>query len=258
MEGKVTPPENDHSNDDPPLWLSPSLPFSPSRETYIIQIQKDQVYRVPPPENTLFLQRIRNQAQENKNNICRCSKRLCYIGLAVLAFILILCITLGVLHSVLQPKPPSFSATNVVVKNVTQSSGRKSNSRLQFEVTLMVKNPNGRMGINYEKDGKASFAFKKKNVANGEFPTLYQEQDASTKVKVSLVGSNQALPGEMDKSMNDKKSNIPISLDLKMKIPVSTRFGVISWDMEKEVECKIKLSKLKAGTKVSSQACETN
>ncbi|KAJ7945387.1 Late embryogenesis abundant protein [Quillaja saponaria] len=174
----------------------------------------------------------------------------------VVAFIVVLCITLAALHFALKPKPPTFSVANLVVKNVTKSSGRKSNySQLQYQVTLTAKNPNAKMGINYEKDGQASLAYKDKNVADGDFPTLYQEQDMSKKVKISLVGSNKALPGEMDKSMNHKNSNIPISLDLNMKVPVSMKFGVMSWGMEVEVECVIKLNTLKAGAKVLSQEC---
>ncbi|XP_066388582.1 NDR1/HIN1-like protein 13 [Miscanthus floridulus] len=34
---------------------------TPTHDTYVVQVQKDQIYRVPPPENAYLAERYRNE-----------------------------------------------------------------------------------------------------------------------------------------------------------------------------------------------------
>ncbi|XVF39496.1 hypothetical protein PTKIN_Ptkin01aG0039200 [Pterospermum kingtungense] len=67
----------------------PDLPAFRSG-TYVVQVPKDRIYRVPPPENALIAERHRNNQGSNCNNYRRCcSRRMCwFLSLVILVMVL--------------------------------------------------------------------------------------------------------------------------------------------------------------------------
>ncbi|KAL2242254.1 UNVERIFIED_CONTAM: NDR1/HIN1-like protein 13 [Sesamum indicum] len=60
------------TENDQPLPQSPKPTFQ--SRTYVVQIPKDQIYRVPPPENAHMLEeRTRNPAKKKRSSCCLCS-----------------------------------------------------------------------------------------------------------------------------------------------------------------------------------------
>ncbi|XVF36736.1 hypothetical protein REPUB_Repub19eG0083900 [Reevesia pubescens] len=93
MEERVTLP-TDTNNPNPHeeiVQIKPETAFRPG--TYVVQVPKDQIYRVPPPENALIAERHRSNHQGNKidNRGC-CSRRLIWL----LSFV-ILVVVLGLI-----------------------------------------------------------------------------------------------------------------------------------------------------------------
>ena len=249
---------DDDGNEDPPqsemqLVLRPPSPPFPGAGTYVVQIPKDQIYRVPPPENALIVERHRNP--ENKKKSPCCTIRCLIIGAIVISLCLILSITLLSLSLTVKPKEPKFSISNVHVKNPKSTSDTGKNSHPGYEVSLKVNNPNGH-GINYEGSEGASLLFKEKSIGKGKFSLKKQEKDSSANVKLVLDGSKGALPREVEKSMENTDSKVHLPLTLKMDLSVKVKGFIKTWKLETEVECQFKVSTLGKGTKVLQQKCE--
>ncbi|KAM1052764.1 hypothetical protein ACFX13_000358 [Malus domestica] len=249
---------DDDGNEDPPqsemqLVLRPPPPPFPGANTYVVQIPKDQIYRVPPPENALIVERHRNP--ENKKKSPCCTIRCLIIGAIVFSLCLILFITLLSLSLTVKPKEPKFSISNVHVKNPKSKSDIGKNSHPGYEVSVKVNNPNGH-GINYEGSEGASLLLKEKSIGKGKFPLKKQEKDSSATVKLVLDGSKGALPREVEKSIENTNSKMHLPLTLKMDLSVKVKGFIKTWKMETEVECHFQVSTLGKGTKVLQQKCE--
>ncbi|XP_048426874.1 NDR1/HIN1-like protein 13 [Pyrus x bretschneideri] len=248
---------DDDGNEDPPqsemqLVLRPPPPPFPGENTYVVQIPKDQIYRVPPPENALIVERHRNP--ENKKSSC-CTIRCLIIGAIVFSLCLILSITLLSLSLTVKPKEPKFSISNVHVKNPKSKSDTGKNLHPGYEVSLKVNNPNGH-GINYEGSEGASLLLKEKRIGKGKFPLKKQEKDSSATVKLVLDGSKGALPREVEKSIENTNSKMHLPLTLKMDLSVKVKGFIKTWKMETEVECHFQVNTLGKGTEVLQQKCE--
>ncbi|KAF1867627.1 hypothetical protein Lal_00050058 [Lupinus albus] len=239
-----------------PILLPPPPGRLNNHEMYIVQFPKDQIYYVPPSENALIVERYRNSPKnEKKRRSCCCSIRLMLtIGLILLTIIAVVGITLAVLYFIFNPMGPIFYVNDVLVR----TSGKSKTP--YYEISLGVKNPNKRLGLDYEDaDNDVVLLFEGTEVATGKFPTLEQGHGVSSKVKVELTGTNEHLPKVMDKSMNDRKSNTPVSLSLDMKLGVRfSTAGIEGWLMKSDVVCRFKVNALMNNSEILSQACNIN
>ncbi|CAK9174942.1 unnamed protein product, partial [Ilex paraguariensis] len=258
MEERVPP--TGEGNDDPPPWLQPNprpLPLPPGRsETYVVQIPRDQVYRVPPPENARIVESHHKPHEKKRQGIGGCC---CWAFVGFALVLAVVTITLVVIHALFNPKSPQFSITNLEVKN-TKSSHLHAHhpSDLEFVISITAKNPNEKMGtISYKSGGASSISFKQHVFAAGEYPSFSQEANNSTLVHVILAGSKEALPREIEKSMNGTKSKTPVSLAMAINVPIKITSLVITLNKELNlnVMCDFKANTLAKGTKILSQEC---
>lgn len=102
--------------------------------TYIIQIPKDQIYRVPPPENAEIVERYRNPVLTDQRGRRRCVYWFLSIFFVV-AFLVsvIVCVN----HFTLRPKNPTFSVKHLDIKHPEPSSKKKASTDL-FEVIFVL------------------------------------------------------------------------------------------------------------------------
>lgn len=269
MEGQA--PQNNNGTiavvvDDDRISPTQPLPPPPGRprhdNMYIVQFPKDQVYRVPPRENALIVERYRNPPPKVKNKkkgrgcfcCCFCPRVLLTIALIFVAIIAIVGITLATLFFIFNPSGPTFSITNFTVKN---PPGPK-NTLPKYQISLRAKNPNDRLGIVYE-NSEVTMLFEAAKVATGKFPRLEQNRNATTLFDVDLIGTNGALPKKMANSMVDEKSKTALAFGLDMRLRVRiVAGGLNSWVMNSNVVCKFQVSSLGNNTRVLSQQCDTN
>lgn len=262
MEGQAPPQNNNGTttvaafDDAPP---SP-LPIPPGRANhdnmYIVQFPKDQIYRVPPRENALIVERYRKPRNTNDKNggrgcCCRCPRVLLTIALILFAIIAVVGITLATLFFIFNPTGPTFSITHFDVKNISRPP--------HYEISLRAKNPNEKLGITYE-NSEVNMLFEGTKVAAGKFPMLLeQRRDASTMFKVDVMGMNRALPKKMAKSMGDAKSNTPLTFDLDMRLWIRiTAAELNTWVMKSNVVCRFEVNNLGSEPRILSQQCDTN
>ncbi|KAK7399537.1 hypothetical protein VNO78_10722 [Psophocarpus tetragonolobus] len=230
---------------------APALPLPPGRgrrlETYIVQLPKDQVYRVPPRENALMVEQYRNPATPQKRRACCWNRRLLLTAALVLvAVIAVIGITLATLYFIFNPTGPSFTVSHVAFKR-----GNGRNTPPQYEVSLMAKNPNQKLSIHYE-DGVVLLFFQDAKVASGRFPTLEQRRDEESDVNIELTRSSGALP----RDMNGGTSPVDLKLLMKLRVRITT-MGIQSWLMRSYVACDFKISGLRPHSHVLSQACHS-
>lgn len=245
MEERVSPAGD--GNDDPPLNANHWHPCTPgkSTETYVIQIPRDQVYRVPPPEHAKIVESRQNLFHDNKR---KCGGRWILIFLAIIIIGFGIFVTLNVLS---KPKSPEFSITHFNKRNA-RSSNHHSNP--EYDISLQVSNPNEKMEVHYGA-GNVALIFKGHKIANGRWPLIQQEAEKSNKFDEKLSGAKEALPGWIEKNMNDK---FPKALILKIDVPIEIKSWVKTLKKGLIVRCDLQVNTLAEGAKLLSQKCETD
>jgi hypothetical protein len=253
MEGQRAPQNNGTTiPDDNDRVVSPHSPLAPPPgrarhdNMYIVQFPKDQVYRVPPRENALIVERYRNPPPNEKKGqrVCCCSPRLLFtIAIILVTIIAIVGLTFAILLIIFNPTGPTFTITNFVAKNVTKPP--------HYEISLKVKNPNKRLGIIYE-SSEVSMLFDENEVAKGTFPKMLEQgKDSSTQFKVNVTGTSRTLP--------KKTGNTAMAFELDMNLGVSVAAsGIKTWIMKSNVVCKFKVNNLGSDSRILSQECDTN
>ncbi|CAN4106384.1 unnamed protein product [Withania somnifera] len=243
------------------LLSSTSLRLSlrPTRSTdhtYVVQIPRDQVYRVPPPENAKIVEHHRQPATQKKRK-CTCC---CW----VLSVLLLLGIMIGVIMYIIlklySPKCPEFSVINVHFKNFTQPTNGQKNSHPkthpEFEVDLTIVNVNERMDVAFGKgnNGKAALIFNKHEIGLGKYPSISQKPKDSTNAHFNLDPGNW--PRDIQKSLDDNKKPIPMTLSINATMEITSWAKNLKKDVT--VTCDFNIESMKNKSKIKSEDCQTN
>ncbi|KAL2521614.1 hydroxyproline-rich glycoprotein family protein [Forsythia ovata] len=204
MEERDCP--SDDGKDEPPpsnsmIPLPGPLPLENS-ETYIVQIPRDQVYRVPPPENAKIVENHRRPSHDQKKKT-NFGGSCWWIILAFAIIALTVGISVGVVRALYNPKYPTFSVKQIHVKNLEQfinGGHHGSGHSPEYDITLQAHNPNDRMDVSYKgAAGKASLEFKKQKIAQGGVPNLTQDPNSSTKISLILHGTKGPISNDYQK-----------------------------------------------------------
>ncbi|XP_026395842.1 NDR1/HIN1-like protein 13 [Papaver somniferum] len=205
-----------------------------SGRTYIVQVPKTQIYRVPPPENALIIERhLKPENQENP----RCSF-LFWFFIIIGVILVVLGATVAVIYFTVRPQEPIYLVDKVVVQNQDSSPHRP-----QYHITLRSRNPNERMGISYQDGGSATLSYKQSQIAKGNPPSLYQDNKETKNIRIDLKSLHIVLPHEVLKSMKETtpKANARIALMLRVNVPMTMKIAFIrSWDLNMEITCNFR------------------
>ncbi|XVF58956.1 hypothetical protein PTKIN_Ptkin07bG0108000 [Pterospermum kingtungense] len=238
--------------------LSLQLAPPPNRplETYVVQVPKDQIYRVPPPENARIVENYRKAAASPQRNKKRpCLHYLIWIAIALIVIGVLIGVALIILYHSFTPKAPVFSVSKLYVKQF------KDGSPPRYDITLKVRNPNEKMGIQYGSfEDDAKLTFWTKTLGWGQFLTLYQNSGELNVFQVKLNGhEDQTVPPNVQRSMKDKKIKHQISLVLNVKSPLLLNVWILKlWKRDMDVKCNFRVSTMGEGTKILHQECKTN
>lgn len=252
--------KDDQPPPPPPPYGQVSLPVGQAGmtkrppETYVVHFPRDQVYRVPPPENARIAENHRpknNKKSSGKGGGGGCS--LC--RLIIIALILIalgISIFIAMVLTLYSPKYPEFTLKNFHVKSNVNSSARKTNNNNNYSVSLAIKNPNERMEVEYG-SGKMSLKYKGKVIASGKYLSTRQEAAKEIVVRETLHGTNKSLT----KSMANKDKH-PKSMVLIIYVPIKIKSWAITSQKYLIITCDFKVKMVsKKGTKIISQECGT-
>ncbi|XP_041017099.1 NDR1/HIN1-like protein 13 [Juglans microcarpa x Juglans regia] len=258
-------PSSDHYHDPPPSEQSHQLSAQPDDRpafrpgTYVVQVPKDQIYRIPPPENAVIAERYRNPALRNKKK-WQCSSCCLWVCISVLLVVLVLGAIVVTFQLVLiNPKNPTFDVERVAVKNNSHSRNQL-HSNPEYNITLRAKNPNGNVGILYKEGGVASLSFRQREIGTGNYPTFFQDHTDSTVFGIIFHGSNNVvLPTEIEKSMNSQMQKVQVTFSIKMDVPA--RLGNVGslnrGSIKFVVACYFTVDTLAKDTHIISRKCHT-
>lgn len=251
MEERAMHPPNSAADNTPPyhlrLQILPPQPITNRPlETYIIQIPKDQIYRIPPPENALIVEHHRKKPKEKSKPTCPLPKILKWIAFTLLLIGVVIGIGFLAIYVSNNPKAPTFSVSNVTVK-------KPSGGGTTYDVKLKVRNTDTEMGVVYGADEDAWFHYGKRMVALGTFREMSQEKGESTVVHVTMAAVGSA-PAAVSWSLADKKMKHKVGLVLEMSSPAKFNVrGLSLWKRTIDLKCDVKV----AGGEVLSEDCRT-
>lgn len=162
-------------HDDPASLSSgnPQRPFCPG--TYVVQVPKDQIYRVPTPEHAAFAEHQRKLQPGGKRSPCSC---LCVMISTVVVIPLVLAIIGGLCIGLIKKDNPNILVDHVLVKNHTPPH------HPGYDITLGCKNPNQHTSIFYGQNGDASLSFRSKEIATGKTRYLIKAQKVQLPFKL--------------------------------------------------------------------------
>jgi hypothetical protein len=223
---------------------------APPPSTYVIQVPKDQIYRIPPPENAHRFEQL-SRKKTNRSN-CRC----CFCSFLAAVFILIVLagISFAVLYLIYRPEAPKYSIEGFSVSGINLNS--TSPISPSFNVTVRSRNGNGKIGVYYEKESSVDVYYNDVDISNGVMPVFYQPAKNVTVVKLVLSGSKIQLTSGMRKEMRNEVSKKTVPFKLKIKAPVKIKFGSVkTWTMIVNVDCDVTVDKLTAPSRIVSRKC---
>ncbi|KAJ0260211.1 NDR1/HIN1-like protein 13 [Hirschfeldia incana] len=251
--------ERVHPADSPPQSGQFSGNFSsgefprkpaPPPATYVIQVPKDQIYRVPPPENAHRLQLL----SRKKPNRSRCRCCFCYFLAAILILAVLAGISAGVLWLVFRPEAPKYSVEGFSVSGINLTSTSPISPK--FNVTVRSRNGNGKIGIYYEKGSTVDVFYKDVDLCNGALPVFYQPANNVTVVKTALSGSRIQLTGGVRKEMRVELNKKTMPFKVRIKAPVKIKVGSVkTWTITVKVNCDVTVDKLTAPSRIVSRQC---
>ncbi|KAF2300083.1 hypothetical protein GH714_008102 [Hevea brasiliensis] len=233
----------------PPAPL-PEKPIPPPG-TYVIKIPKDQVYRVPPPENAKRYEKL--SRKKPSRSACRCC--FCWFLGLILTLIILAGIAAGVLYLVFRPKAPKYSIDSLSIKGFNLSSSAPLAP--EFDVTVRADNPNKKIGIDYRSGSSVNIYYNDVRLCNGKLPVFYQPSNNVTVFLTSLKGSGIELTSAVHKALIDGENKGTLPFSLKLRAPVKIKVGSVkTWTITVKVKCDVTVDKLTANAKIVSKDCD--
>lgn len=159
--------------------MLPLLPPQP-RSTYVVQVPKDKLFRMPPPENARLFEHYTRRA--NRHRRCSCA----HVCTWALVTLLVLAAAVGVFYIAFRPRRPEYSIYLEARRlrpcwrrqHLRRAGGR--HVLVGGDTTVRTdNNANVKVGVRY--DGDASFVSMSHDgvlLAKGAWPALYQYQEA--------------------------------------------------------------------------------
>lgn len=236
-----------------PVPPPPSGKPAPPPGTYIIKIPRDQVFRVPPPENARrYDEYIRRQNRRSGGCCCFCW---------IIKFIFILAVLLGIaavtLFFVFRPEKPKYSINSITIRgiNITSPSSTTVISP-EFNITVRADNPNDKIGIRYMTDSSAEIFYNDVKLCNGALPAFYQPSNNVTVFKSMLKGNEILLRSKDRRELLKAETKRKVPLTVMLEAPVKIKVGsVMTWKITVKVDCDVTVDKLTAQAKIVSRKC---
>jgi hypothetical protein len=256
------PGADETSSETSETTLKPATPESdkpvPSPGTYVIHIPKDQVYRVPPPENARRFQSL-TRRKINRRPCCLC---LCWLLGLLVIFLVLVGIAAGIFYLVFKPESPNYSIDNITISGLNLTAEAATTTSVltvspEFDVTVRADNPNDKIGIYYRKDSSVEVYYSDVRLCNGVLPVFYQPSNNETVFRTALKGSGIELTSTMKKSLVQEQTQGEVPLELKIRAPVKIKVGSVkTWTITVKVDCDITVDKLTADAKIISRDCD--
>jgi hypothetical protein len=185
----------------------------------------------------------------------RCCRCVCWTLLVVLALVVALGATAGILYLVFRPKIPNFRVDRLTVTrfDVNATSMTVNDA---FDVDVIATNPNRRIGIYYD-GGEVTASFNGTVLCSGPFPTLYQGHRTTVNPRVTLAGETRLDSAVAAQLLQQRQAGF-VPLTVRARVPIRIKFGAVKlWKMTGKANCNLMVDSLQAGTqlRIRSNSC---
>ncbi|XP_066356611.1 NDR1/HIN1-like protein 13 [Miscanthus floridulus] len=244
---------------EPVAATAASAAATPTHDTYVVQVQKDQIYRVPPPENAYLAERYRNERGGGGNKksgtssegSAACSPCVLRTLGALLAAAALVSAAVLISLVVLRPGVPGFSVDRITVINSTRQQ------RVDYDVFLTAVNPNKMTALWY-RSGKARLTHHGTTLAKGDVGQPADGGEDATDFSVLLQGvkHNGRLPKTVEKGFSGSKDHL--ALQLTVEVTVQVHVGALGFGQRRlAVDCGITAAGLGKDVHIASQNCKS-
>ncbi|KAF8776148.1 hypothetical protein HU200_003839 [Digitaria exilis] len=230
----------------------------PSRhDTYVVQVQKDQIYRVPPPENAYLAERYRNARGGGKKTTQQdgpgaCSPCVARTLGAVVAAAALLGAAVLISLVVLRPGVPSFSVDRLTVRDEPRTP-----PRTDFDFFLTAVNPSKMTALWY-RSGTARLLHQGTTLAKGDVGQPADGGEDATDFSVVLRGvpRDGRAHAAVDKALIAGNKGHHVELELAVEVTVQVHVGALGFGQRRlAVDCRITAAGLRKDVHISSQNC---
>ena len=228
-------------------------PPPPPPGTYLVQIPREQIYRVPPPENA----RRYEVLSRRKPNRSACRRCCCYSLTVLLVLVTLAAVLVGIFFLVFRPHKPMFSVSGVSVAGINLTSSTSLISPV-VEVKVRSENVNEKLGLIYGGGSAAEIFYDGVKLGDGEFTAFDQPPENVTLTVTTLRGSRIQLTSSTVEDLKESEKKGKVPFDLRVKAPFKFKVGVVTmWTMVVTVDCKLTVDKLTSSATVITENCVT-
>ncbi|RLN00097.1 uncharacterized protein C2845_PM06G15080 [Panicum miliaceum] len=236
-----------------PLHPSFNRPLSPPRGTYIIQVPKDQVLRVPPPDRARRYKKL--AARPARRRLLR--RACCCSCAALLLLLLLAAASAGAAYLVFRPRAPTFSVASLSIRGL---DGALSSSALSPELDAAVRADNGanrKVGVDYRGGGSVTVSYAGQRLAAGPWPAFRQAPRNATVFAAAMRGRGVRLSEEQARRLAAERAAGAVPLAVEARVPVRLRFGKVlrTWTVDVKARCDVAVDRLDGDAAAVSRGC---
>ncbi|KAD7477639.1 hypothetical protein R6Q59_007369 [Mikania micrantha] len=245
---------SDHSDQPQPESVKPppsdDKPLLP-QGTYIIQIPKDQIYRIPPPENSRKMLKLARQ----KPHRSFCRRCFCWTLATAFILLVLLSISAGVLYLIFRPEKLKYTIDSVSINGINLTSSTPINPRLT--VGIRAENPNDKLSVFYVGKGSSVIVnYAGVKLCDGQLPAFEQPANNVTVIQTALRGSNIVLARDVHSRLVEQERERHVPLKVKVKAPVKIKIGAVkTWEITVTVKCDVAVDRLIQKSMIVSKSC---
>ncbi|CAN6325685.1 unnamed protein product [Urochloa humidicola] len=259
------PPAGAAPTETTPLQVHPSFnerPLSPPPGTYIIQVPKDQVLRVPPPDRARRYKKLAARPARRRllRRACCCS---CF---AFLLLILPAAAFTGAVYLVFRPRAPTFSVTSLSIRGLVDDTNNNdlSSTTLSPELDAAVRADNGRnrkVSIDYRGGGSVTVSYGGAagvRLATGPWPAFRQPPRNVTVFVVDMRGQGVRFTEEQRSQLAAERKAGAVPLAVEVMVPVRLRFGSVlrTWTVDVKAQCDVAVDRLDGNAAAVNRGCK--
>ncbi|KAL4560831.1 hypothetical protein LXL04_032986 [Taraxacum kok-saghyz] len=145
------------------------------------------------------------------------------ITIGVLAFIIMIGVTILIIWLTIKPRKPGISIYNASIHDYNLSKDNHLNASYNFVVRSF--NPNKKMSVYFDKM-TVTLLFKHETIGIGLINSWHQHKRNRTSFELDLTSHDTKLSGALSQDMGMAKSSNQVVLDVKMKGRIKSKLGI--------------------------------
>ncbi|KAK1629140.1 hypothetical protein QYE76_003455 [Lolium multiflorum] len=215
---------------------------------YIVQIPKDQVLRVPPPDRARRYRTLADRPARQR----RLRRACCAACGAALLLLLAAAAFVGAVYLVFRPRAPAFSVSSLSIR------GLDGASPVALGLAVRADNgANGKVGVDYRGGGEVSVSYSGTRLAAGSWPAFRQAPRNVTALSATLSGAGVSFSEEQRKQLAAEQAARAVPLTVEARVPVRLLFGKVlrTWTVDVKATCRVTVDRLAGEAAAAGRGC---